>query len=100
MNLINIEKITKSFTDHKLFDKRVLFPAGGRKGGRHRHQRNRKDHAFKNDGRSGGADEGTITTANHAVIRLPPPASGICPGDVLPGLRAGGQCDGGEPVDY
>ena len=72
MNLINIEKITKSFTDHKLFDNASFSLQEGEKVGVIGINGTGKTTLLRMMAGLEEPDEGTITTANHAVIRYLP----------------------------
>ena len=72
MNLINIEKITKSFTDHKLFDEASFSLQEGEKVGVIGINGTGKTTLLKMMAGLEEPDEGSITTANHAVIRYLP----------------------------
>ncbi|HJC56283.1 MAG TPA: ABC-F family ATP-binding cassette domain-containing protein [Candidatus Eisenbergiella intestinipullorum] len=72
MNLINIEKITKSFTDRKLFDNASFSLQEGEKVGVIGINGTGKSTLLKMMAGLEEPDEGTITTANHAVIRYLP----------------------------
>ena len=72
MNLINIEKITKSFTDHKLFDNASFSLQEGEKVGIIGINGTGKTTLLKMMAGLEEPDEGSITTANHAVIRYLP----------------------------
>ena len=69
MNLINMEKITKSFTDYKLFDNASFSLQEGEKVGVIGINGTGKTTLLKMMAGLEEPDEGTITTANHAVIR-------------------------------
>ena len=49
MNLINIENLTKVYTERKLFDNTSFSLQDGEKVGDHWYQWNRKDNAFADD---------------------------------------------------
>ena len=72
MNLINIEKITKSFTDHKLFDNASFSLQEGEMVGVIGINGTGKTTLLRMMAGLEEPDEGTITTANHAVIRYLP----------------------------
>ena len=72
MNLINIEKITKSFTDHKLFDNASFSLQEGEKVGIIGINGTGKTTLLKMMAGLEEPDEGSITTANHVVIRYLP----------------------------
>ena len=72
MNLINIERITKSFTDHKLFDNASFSLQEGEKVGIIGINGTGKTTLLKMMAGLEEPDEGSITTANHAVIRYLP----------------------------
>ena len=72
MNLINIEKITKSFTDHKLFDNASFSLQEGEMVGVIGINGTGKTTLLRMMAGLEAPDEGTITTANHAVIRYLP----------------------------
>ena len=72
MNLINMEKITKSFTDHKLFDNASFSLQEGEKVGVIGINGTGKTTLLRMMAGLEEPDEGTITTANHAVIRYLP----------------------------
>ena len=72
MNLINIEKITKSFTDHRLFDNASFSLQEGEKVGVIGINGTGKTTLLKMMAGLEEPDEGTVTTANHAVIRYLP----------------------------
>ena len=72
MNLINIERITKSFTDHKLFDNASFSLQEGEKVGIIGINGTGKTTLLKMMAGLEEPDEGSITTANHVVIRYLP----------------------------
>lgn len=72
MNLINMEKITKAFTDCKLFDNASFSLMEGEKVGVIGINGTGKTTLLKLLAGMEEPDEGTITTANHAVIRYLP----------------------------
>ena len=72
MNLINIEKITKSYTDRKLFDNASFSLQEGEKVGIIGINGTGKTTLLKMIAGLEEADEGKITRANHIVIRYLP----------------------------
>ena len=72
MNLINIEKITKSYTDRKLFDNASFSLQEGEKVGIIGINGTGKTTLLKMIAGLEEADEGNITRANHIVIRYLP----------------------------
>ena len=72
MNLINIEKITKVFAERKVFDQASFFLQEGEKVGIIGINGTGKTTLLKIQAGLEDADEGTVTTANHAVIRYLP----------------------------
>lgn len=72
MNLINIEKITKVFAERKIFDKASFFLQEGEKVGVIGVNGTGKTTLLKMLAGMEEPDEGTITTANHVVIRYLP----------------------------
>lgn len=72
MNLINIEKITKAFTDRKLFDQASFSLQEGEKVGVIGINGTGKTTLLKMLAGMEEPDEGNITTANHVVIRYLP----------------------------
>ena len=72
MNLINIEKITKSYTDRKLFDNASFSLQEGEKIGIIGINGTGKTTLLKMIAGLEEPEEGTITRANHIVIRYLP----------------------------
>ena len=72
MNLINIEKITKVFAERKIFDQASFFLQEGEKVGIIGINGTGKTTLLKMLAGMEEPDEGTITTANHVVIRYLP----------------------------
>ncbi len=72
MNLINIEKITKSYTDRKLFDQASFSLQEGEKIGIIGINGTGKTTLLKMIAGLEEQEEGTITRANHIVIRYLP----------------------------
>lgn len=72
MNLINIEKITKVFAERKVFDQASFFLQEGEKVGVIGINGTGKTTLLKMLAGMEEPDEGTITTANHVVIRYLP----------------------------
>ena len=72
MNLINIEKITKSYTDRKLFDQASFSLQEGEKIGIIGINGTGKTTLLKMIAGLEEPDKGTITQANHIVIRYLP----------------------------
>lgn len=72
MNLINIEKITKIFAERKVFDNASFFLQEGEKVGIIGINGTGKTTLLKMLAGMEEPDEGTITTANHVVIRYLP----------------------------
>ena len=72
MNLINIEKITKSYTDHKLFDQASFSLQEGEKTGIIGINGTGKTTLLKIIAGLEEPDEGTVTRANNIVIRYLP----------------------------
>ena len=72
MNLINIEKITKVFAERKIFDKASFSLQEGEKVGVIGINGTGKTTLLKMLAGLEEPDEGTVTTANHAVIRYLP----------------------------
>lgn len=72
MNLINIEKITKVFAERKIFDQASFSLQEGEKVGVIGINGTGKTTLLKMLAGMEEPDEGTITTANHAVIRYLP----------------------------
>ena len=73
MNLINIEKITKVFAERKIFDQASFFLQEGEKVGIIGINGTGKTTLLKMLAGMEEPDEGTITTANHVVIRYGTP---------------------------
>lgn len=69
MNLINMENITKGYTEHKLFEHASFSLQEGEKVGVIGINGTGKTTLLKMLAREEEPDEGTITTANHVVIR-------------------------------
>lgn len=72
MNLLNIEKITKVFAERKIFDNASFFLQEGEKVGVIGINGTGKTTLLKMLAGMEEPDEGTITTANHVVIRYLP----------------------------
>ncbi len=72
MNLINIENITKAYTEHKLFDHASFSLQEGEKVGIIGINGTGKTTLLRMLAGQEEPDEGTITTANHVVIRYLP----------------------------
>ena len=72
MNLINIEKISKVFAERKIFDQASFFLQEGEKVGIIGINGTGKTTLLKMLAGMEEPDEGTITTANHVVIRYLP----------------------------
>ncbi|HIR97700.1 MAG TPA: ABC-F family ATP-binding cassette domain-containing protein, partial [Candidatus Merdisoma faecalis] len=72
MNLINIENITKAYTERKLFDHASFSLQEGEKVGVIGINGTGKTTLLRMLAGQEEPDEGTITTANHVVIRYLP----------------------------
>lgn len=72
MNLLNIENLTKSYTERKLFDKASFSLQEGEKVGVIGINGTGKTTLLKMIMGEEEADEGTVTRANHAVLRYLP----------------------------
>lgn len=84
MNLINIEKLTKSYADRKIFDAASFSVQEGEKIGVVGINGTGKTTLLRILAREEDTDEGTVTMANHAVLRylkqhpeFPPDKSGL-----------------------
>lgn len=72
MNIINVENITKSFTERKLFDKASFYLQEGEKVGVIGINGTGKSTLLKILAGLEEPDEGTVTRANHIVVRYLP----------------------------
>ena len=80
MNLINIENLTKAYTERKLFDKAAFSLQEGEKVGVIGRNGTGKTTLLKVLTGEEEPDEGTVTLANHVVLRYLPQHPEFAPG--------------------
>lgn len=105
MNILTVENITKSYGERKLFDNASFYLQEGEKVGVIGINGHGKVNAAENYGGTEEPDEGSVTKANHVVVRSFPSSPNSGPEDtilesVLRGNKKerrpdGGRCAGG-----
>ena len=99
MNLINIENLTKVYTERKLFDNTSFSLQDGEKVGIIGINGTGKTTLLRMIMGEEETDEGTVTTANHVVMRyLAAKHPEFEPEKKQSGVCAGRKCDGRKPL--